>query len=119
MEYYKNEKGEISVVREKCIGCGKCTEDGCIFTDDKVNEYIKKAKDFKPAIAEDLSKTLNYIVYILVISAVLLAFIVFARFIEVGRLYPLFLFQSPRRNLYAPILYMRGFKKGNFISVSL
>ncbi len=44
-------------------------------------------------------------------SNCLLAFIVFARFIEVGRLYPLFKLQGPRRNLYAPI-YMRGFGKG-------
>ena len=27
-----------------CIGCGQCTETGCIFTDDKVNEFIAKAK---------------------------------------------------------------------------
>lgn len=28
-----------------CIGCGQCTEAGCIFTDDKVNEFIAKAKE--------------------------------------------------------------------------
>lgn len=28
-----------------CIGCGQCTENGCIFTDDKVNEFIAKAKE--------------------------------------------------------------------------
>jgi len=27
-----------------CIGCGQCTEYGCVFTDDKVNEFIAKAK---------------------------------------------------------------------------
>ncbi len=27
-----------------CIGCGKCTESGCVFTDDGVNEFIAKAK---------------------------------------------------------------------------
>ena len=32
------------VVRD-CIGCGQCTETGCIFTDDKVNEFIAKAKE--------------------------------------------------------------------------
>ena len=28
-----------------CLGCGKCTENGCVFTDDRVNEFIAKAKD--------------------------------------------------------------------------
>lgn len=28
-----------------CIGCGKCNEKGCIFDDDNVNEFIKKAKE--------------------------------------------------------------------------
>lgn len=28
-----------------CIGCGGCTEDGCTFSDDDVNKFIKKAKD--------------------------------------------------------------------------
>lgn len=28
-----------------CIGCRQCTEAGCIFTDDKVNEFIAKAKE--------------------------------------------------------------------------
>ena len=28
-----------------CLGCGKCTENGCVFTDDSVNEFIAKAKD--------------------------------------------------------------------------
>ena len=27
-----------------CIGCGGCGEDGCVFTDDSVNEFIAKAK---------------------------------------------------------------------------
>lgn len=28
-----------------CIGCKQCTVDGCMFTDDGVNEFIKKAKE--------------------------------------------------------------------------
>lgn len=28
-----------------CIGCGQCTKTGCIFTDDKVNEFVAKAKE--------------------------------------------------------------------------
>lgn len=28
-----------------CIGCRRCTENGCIFTDDCVNEFIAKAKE--------------------------------------------------------------------------
>ena len=28
-----------------CIGCGRCTEEGCVFTDDGVNEFIAKAKE--------------------------------------------------------------------------
>lgn len=28
-----------------CIGCGRCSEKGCIFDDDSVNEFIAKAKD--------------------------------------------------------------------------
>ncbi len=28
-----------------CIGCGQCSEQGCVFTDDKVNEFIAKAKE--------------------------------------------------------------------------
>ncbi len=28
-----------------CIGCGRCTEEGCVFTDDTVNEFIAKAKE--------------------------------------------------------------------------
>lgn len=28
-----------------CIGCGKCTAQGCVFTDDCVNEFIAKAKE--------------------------------------------------------------------------
>lgn len=28
-----------------CIGCGRCTENGCIFSDGGVNEFIAKAKD--------------------------------------------------------------------------
>lgn len=27
-----------------CIGCGQCSEKGCVFTDDKVNEFVAKAK---------------------------------------------------------------------------
>lgn len=28
-----------------CFGCHQCTENGCIFTDDNVNEFIAKAKE--------------------------------------------------------------------------
>lgn len=28
-----------------CIGCGQCTEDGCVFTDDAVNAFVAKAKE--------------------------------------------------------------------------
>ena len=28
-----------------CIGCGRCTENGCIFSDGGVNEFIAKAKE--------------------------------------------------------------------------
>ena len=28
-----------------CIGCGKCTDAGCIFADDCVNELLAKAKE--------------------------------------------------------------------------
>ncbi|MDO5423478.1 MAG: flavodoxin family protein [Eubacteriales bacterium] len=28
-----------------CIGCGKCTENGCVFTDDGVNDFLAKAKE--------------------------------------------------------------------------
>lgn len=28
-----------------CIGCNKCGEDGCIFDDDAVNEFVRKAAD--------------------------------------------------------------------------
>ncbi len=28
-----------------CIGCHQCSENGCVFTDDTVNEFIKKAKE--------------------------------------------------------------------------
>lgn len=28
-----------------CIGCGKCSENGCVFNDDKVNEFVAMAKD--------------------------------------------------------------------------
>lgn len=28
-----------------CIGCGKCTEEGCIFKEDSVNEFIQKARE--------------------------------------------------------------------------
>lgn len=27
-----------------CIGCGKCTEEGCIFDDDIANDFLKKAR---------------------------------------------------------------------------
>lgn len=46
-----NEQGidsEIFEIKEPvrdCIGCGGCTEEGCRFTDDDVNEFIKKAKE--------------------------------------------------------------------------
>ena len=41
-------ESEIFEIKEPvrdCIGCGGCTEDGCRFSDDDVNEFIKKAKD--------------------------------------------------------------------------
>lgn len=28
-----------------CIGCNQCSEKGCVFTDDKVNEFVLKAKE--------------------------------------------------------------------------
>ena len=28
-----------------CIGCGKCNENGCVFTDDEVNAFVAKAKE--------------------------------------------------------------------------
>ena len=28
-----------------CIGCGQCSEQGCTFTDDGVNEFVSKAKE--------------------------------------------------------------------------
>ena len=28
-----------------CIGCGQCNENGCGFADDKVNEFVAKAKE--------------------------------------------------------------------------
>ena len=28
-----------------CIGCGQCSEKGCVFTDNDVNEFIAKAKE--------------------------------------------------------------------------
>ncbi len=28
-----------------CIGCGKCTDEGCVFKDDIANEFIAKAKE--------------------------------------------------------------------------
>lgn len=28
-----------------CIGCGQCSEKGCVFEDDAVNEFIAKAKE--------------------------------------------------------------------------
>ena len=27
-----------------CIGCGQCTEKGCVFADDSVNEFLARAK---------------------------------------------------------------------------
>lgn len=28
-----------------CIGCGQCTEAGCVFIDDEVNDFVAKAKE--------------------------------------------------------------------------
>lgn len=28
-----------------CLGCGQCTESGCIFSDDAVNAFVEKAKE--------------------------------------------------------------------------
>ena len=28
-----------------CVGCGQCTPEGCVFADDGVNEFVKKAKE--------------------------------------------------------------------------
>lgn len=28
-----------------CIACGKCSDKGCVFEDDKVNEFVAKAKE--------------------------------------------------------------------------
>ena len=28
-----------------CVGCGQCSEQGCVFTDDAVNEFVAKAKE--------------------------------------------------------------------------
>ena len=28
-----------------CLGCGKCTEAGCVFTDDGVNDFIARARE--------------------------------------------------------------------------
>jgi multimeric flavodoxin WrbA len=44
----QNIDSEIFEIKEPvrdCIGCGGCTEDGCRFADDNVNEFIKKAKE--------------------------------------------------------------------------
>ncbi len=41
-------ESEIVTIKEPvrdCIGCGGCTEEGCRFGDDGVNEFIKKAKE--------------------------------------------------------------------------
>ena len=41
-------ESEIFDIKEPvrdCIGCGGCTGEGCRFTDDNVNEFIKKAKE--------------------------------------------------------------------------
>ena len=42
-----------------CIGCGGCTENGCRFDDDAVNEFIKK-----PARRTDLFSAHLYITHI-------------------------------------------------------
>lgn len=34
-----------SPVRD-CCGCGKCSDKGCIFDDDRVNEFIAKSEEF-------------------------------------------------------------------------
>ena len=44
-ENIESEIVEISEPVRDCIGCGGCTEEGCRFTDDNVNEFIKKAKE--------------------------------------------------------------------------
>ena len=36
---------EIGEPVRDCIGCRGCTDEGCRFTDDNVNEFIKKAKE--------------------------------------------------------------------------
>lgn len=28
-----------------CIACGRCSDKGCVFDDDRVNEFVEKAKD--------------------------------------------------------------------------
>ena len=28
-----------------CVGCGKCTDQGCVFNEDGVNEFVAKAKE--------------------------------------------------------------------------
>lgn len=41
-------ESEIVTIKEPvrdCIGCGGCSEEGCRFGDDGVNEFIKKAKE--------------------------------------------------------------------------
>ncbi len=43
IEYEIFQIGGASV--RDCIGCGKCSDKGCVFDDDKVNEFIAKAKE--------------------------------------------------------------------------
>lgn len=42
LEYEIFQIGADSV--RDCIGCGQCNEEGCVFKDDKVNEFIAQAK---------------------------------------------------------------------------
>ena len=41
---YENFSDWCGAVRD-CIGCGKCSEKGCVFEDDKVNEFVAKTKE--------------------------------------------------------------------------
>ncbi len=43
IEYEIFQHGGVPI--RDCIGCGKCSEEGCIFKDDKVNEFVAKAKE--------------------------------------------------------------------------
>ncbi len=40
-EIFQTGNGQI----RDCIACGKCNAEGCIFKDDKVNDFIAKAKE--------------------------------------------------------------------------